>query len=301
VGVQHEIAPRTSLEVTYVRRSWGNQTITDNRAVSAADFDRFSIVAPVDARLPNGGGYVVDGIYEVKADKFGLVDNYVTHAKNYGDGISETYNGVDITVNSRLQGGVQLQGGLNIGQSARNDCSVSPLVPESLTAFGILRTPQQFCDIASGYLTSFGGLATYIIPKIDVQIAGTVQSRPFAGGNVPGIASQSLIGNVLTFNNVIVPALGRPLAGGAPLTIVNVLEPGTFYGDRINQVDFRVTKILRFQQRRLNVGVDVFNLFNTNAPFTYITTLNPFAPVGFLQPSALVSARFAKVSATLDF
>ena len=39
-GIQQEIAPRTSLEVTYVRRSWGNQTVTDNRAVTAADFDQ---------------------------------------------------------------------------------------------------------------------------------------------------------------------------------------------------------------------------------------------------------------------
>ena len=39
VGIQQEVAPRTSLEVTYVRRNWGNQTVTDNRAVGPADFD----------------------------------------------------------------------------------------------------------------------------------------------------------------------------------------------------------------------------------------------------------------------
>jgi hypothetical protein len=190
-------------------------------------------MAPVDSRLPNGGGYVVDGLYEVKADKFGQVDNFVTHAKSFGDGRSENYNGVDITVNARLQGGLQVQGGLNIGQSAQDDCGVSPVVPESRTAFGILRTPEQFCDIASGHLTSFGGLATYIVPKIDVQIAGTVQSRPYAGGNFPGIASQSLIANVLTLNNV--------------------------------------------------------------------QTYNPFTPSTWLQPTSLVSARFAKLSVQFDW
>ena len=39
------------------------------------------------------------------------------------------------------------------------------------------------------------------------------------------------------------------------------------YGDRLNQVDFRVSKILRFGERRANVGVDLFNLFNTNAVY----------------------------------
>ena len=62
VGIQQEVAPRTSLEVTYVRRSWGNQTVTDNRAVGPADFDRFNLTAPVDPRLPNGGGYLRGGV-----------------------------------------------------------------------------------------------------------------------------------------------------------------------------------------------------------------------------------------------
>ena len=39
---------------------------------------------------------------------FGRVDNFVTLAKNYGD-YSETYNGVDVTVNTRLANGLQIQ------------------------------------------------------------------------------------------------------------------------------------------------------------------------------------------------
>ena len=93
VGVQQQLASRVSAEVTYVRRSWGNQTVTDNRALSSSDFDRFSLTAPSDPRLPGGGGYPVDGIYEVKADKFGLVDNFVTHAKTFGDGRIERWRG----------------------------------------------------------------------------------------------------------------------------------------------------------------------------------------------------------------
>jgi hypothetical protein len=301
VGIQQELAPRVSAEVTYVRRSWGNQTVTDNRAYTGADFDRFSLTAPTDSRLPNGGGYRVDGIYELKSTvPFGRVDNYVTHARNFGDGISETYNGVDVNLNARILNGPQLQGGFNVGQSARNDCDVTAQVPESLTAFGVFRTPEQFCDIASGWLVTVGGLASYIVPKWDVNVSATFQSRPFAGGNFPGIASQSIAANWLVFNAQVQPELGRPLSGGSQSTFVNVVEPGTFYGDRLNQVDLRVSKILRFGGTRANVGVDLFNLFNTNAVYQYSTSYIGNGAT-WLQPSSLVTARFAKLSVQVDF
>jgi hypothetical protein len=312
VGIQQEVAPRTSVEVTYVRRSWGNQTVTDNRAYSAADYDRFSLTAPSDSRLPNGGGYRVDGIYELKSTvPFGRLDNYVTHAKNFGDGIIERNNSVDINVNSRLRNGIQIQGGLGFTKNTRNDCDVVAQVPESLTAFGIFRTPEQYCDISSSWLTSVGGLAAYVVPRVDVQVSAAFQSRPFAGGNFPGIAAQSLVANALLFNAnfpglpanypSIVGSLGRPLSGGQAITFVNVVEPGTLYGDRINQLDLRVSKILRFGGRRANVGVDFFNLFNSSAVYQYFQNYDPTRPSAWLQPTSLVSARFAKLSVQVDF
>ena len=173
-------------------------------------------------------------------------------------------------------------------------------VPESLTAFGVFRTPEQFCDTSSGLLTTVNGLATYTIPKIDVLIAGTLQSRPFAGANFPSVAAQSLPANWIVTNAQVVPELGRPMAGGAPVTFVNVVEPGTLYGDRITQVDLRVSKILRFGRTRSNVGVDIFNLFNTNAVYQYNTTYSGNGAT-WLQPSSLVVARFAKLSVQVDF
>jgi hypothetical protein len=72
-------------------------------------------------------------------------------------------------------------------------------------------------------------------------------------------------------------------------------------GDRITQVDLRVSKILRFAGRRANVAVDVFNLFNTNAVYQYNTTYSTVTPATWLQPSQLVVARFAKLSVQFDF
>jgi len=82
---------------------------------------------------------------------------------------------------------------------------------------------------------------------------------------------------------------------------LNVVKPGTMYGDRLNKVDFRVSKIFRFGSQRANVGVDFFNVFNANSVVQYFQTLNTATPLAYLQPADLVAARFAKISVQFDF
>ena len=79
---------------------WGNFQVTDNRAVGPADFDPFTIVAPQDQRLPNGGGYSLQ-FYDIKPTKFGQFDNFITFSDNYGKQIYH-FNGVDLNVNARF-------------------------------------------------------------------------------------------------------------------------------------------------------------------------------------------------------
>ena len=55
-NLQHELIQRVSINVGYFRRWFGNFIVTDNLAVGPQDFDQFSVTAPVDPRLPNGGG-----------------------------------------------------------------------------------------------------------------------------------------------------------------------------------------------------------------------------------------------------
>jgi hypothetical protein len=89
-SVQQQLLPRVSVELGYLKRWLQNFTATDNLAVTPRDFTPYSIAAPVDPRLPNGGGYSVDGLDNVVASKFGLTSNNVT----LSDQPIQNYNGL---------------------------------------------------------------------------------------------------------------------------------------------------------------------------------------------------------------
>jgi hypothetical protein len=78
---------------------------------------------------------------------------------------------------------------------------------------------------------------------------------------------------------------------------VNLIAPQTLFGDRINQVDFRVAKVLRFGGRRARIGIDIFNVMNTNVAQGYLQTFGP----SWLRPTSVMDARFARVSGQIDF
>ena len=76
LSVQHELRPRVSVEASYNRRWWGNRSVVDNLLVGPTDYDEYSVRAPVDPRLPGGGGYVIGDLQDVSNAKFGAVSNF---------------------------------------------------------------------------------------------------------------------------------------------------------------------------------------------------------------------------------
>ena len=88
-----------------------------------------------------------------------------------------------------------------------------------------------------------------------VQVAATIQS-------IPGT---QIVATAVVPNSQIVPSLGRNLAAGAAGTAtVQLLEPGQTYGDRLNQVDFRVSKSVRLNRTTIRGMMDLYNLFNVS-------------------------------------
>ena len=154
----------------------------------------------------------------------------------------------------------------------------------------------MFCNLQTPFLTQLKGLATYTFPRFGIQFAGTFQSKPTVGQNFPSIASESLAANWVVGNSVVSPLLGRNLSGVTVAT-VNIVKPGTLYGQRLNQVDLRVAKIVRFEHRRLNVSLDFYNIFNSNAIESYQQVFGP----SWLAPLGIIPERFAKLGLQFDF
>ena len=98
-SIQQEVLPRVSVEAGYTRRWLVNFSVTDNLAVTAADFGTFSVEVPDDPRLPNAGE-TISGLYNVNNNKTGVVDNYVTRAQNFG-GQTQMYNGFLLNASAR--------------------------------------------------------------------------------------------------------------------------------------------------------------------------------------------------------
>jgi hypothetical protein len=275
-AVQHQLAPRVGVEFGYFRRWYGNFTVTDNLLVDPSNYDPYYITAPVDPRLPDGGGYVVSDLYNLNPSKVGQVSNLFTLASNYGKQI-EHWNGVDVNVNVRLGQGTLLQGGLSTGRTTTDNCDVVTKVDNP---------SRLYCHVDTNLLTQVKFLGTYAVPKVDVQIAATFRSLP----------GPQILANYIATNRDVIPSLGRPLSGGAANVTVNLVEPGTMYGEQTNLLDLRFSKIFRFGKYRTSLNLDLSNALNSSG----ITALNNNY-AAWQVPTGIHQARLVKLSANFDF
>jgi hypothetical protein len=309
VGVQQEVAPQIAVEVSYNRRVWSNFFLTHNRALTPADFDEVTITAPSNPRLPNGGGYPVTFLTRNTRSTLGATDSYYTSTDDYGDE-THYWHGVDLSFSARTGWGLTVQGGTSTGRGVNNTC-------DTLNArFGRQMTPtigtvgatgivdgQPSCDTAEPWLTSARGLGSYTVPKVDVMVSAIFRSQANAQ---PGAAvATNGASRPATYRMTaaqFLAATGRPLATGLATQDVDLILPGTIYGDRINVVDMRFAKVLRFGRYRANVGMDVYNLFNRNTPTTYETVYDPATNgARWMQPTAVLLPRFMRFNVQVDF
>jgi hypothetical protein len=303
VSLQQELVPRVGLTVGYFRRWFGNFYTANNRFTTTADYTPFEVPIPVDPRLPGGGGGTVTGLYNLVPTMVGREDLYSQLSSNFGE-MTENWHGFDVSLNARLRNGLTVQGGTSTGRRMQDNCTVRAALPETYswasttavqttrvtTSTGALANP--WCRVVEPFRTSFRGLGTYIVPKVDLNLSLTWRSDP--GGD--------LAANYVVTSAIAQPSLGRPLSSGN--VTVNLVQPGTLYGARVNNLDMRIAKLLRFSGVRAQFGVDVYNLLNTDVVTTYNEGYTaPTATSGsiWLTPNSILPARYVRLNMQLDF
>lgn len=296
-GLQHELLPRVSTDIAYFRRSQFNFTLTDNLEVTNADFDPFCVTAPQDPQLPNGGGYDICGLYDVKPAKFGLVRNLLTRDTTSGQ--SEVFHGVDFAFNVKVSRDFFVQGGVATGNTFTDNCGTFIDNPSDST-----REPQhQFCKSNTGWLTDVKLSGAYTLPY-DIQVSGVLQN--LRGPEIRAVyaVTSAQVGT----------SLGRNIAGNQSIN-VQLIEPGTMFGPRRNQLDIRFSKGVKLGgTRRFRAMVDLYNALNSDAAVgttplsgappsalnqTY--TAPGTANRAWLRPVNLLQARYLKLGGQFTF
>lgn len=288
--LEHELLPTTSVKISYARRWYGNFTIVDNLEVGPTDFSPYSITAPLDPRLPGGGGYPVTGLYDVNPAKFGRFNNLIRPASDFGNQ-TETSDFINLTMTARLRNGALISGGLDTGRTVADRCFV-------------VDSPQELrhCRVEAPFAsqTQVKVLGVYPLPW-DARVSANWQNLSvlpyFAVTSVPVTSSWAGATYVAT-NALIAPSLGRNLsAGSSGFAVVELLDPLSVLGDRLNQVDVRLAKTFRRGRSRIEAQFDVYNVLNGSTVLTQNTRYGPT----WLRPIQILEGRFIKFGAQLTF
>lgn len=308
-SVQQEIAPHVSVNVGYNRRWFGNFFVVSNSLTTAADYDKWTFTAPQNPALPVSGNTLTYVNINPAASARGA-RNYQTFETDYAPARTQYWHGVDVNLNARLHNGFAVQAGTTTGRGVQNTCALVAKLPELLAVVvgpTTVHQPVDSCHVTEPFVTTLHGLATYAVPKVDVLVSASMRSVPTAvlgTGSVSATNGSSRAANINVPNSVVQQTLGRLPANGLSTgtTSVNMLTPGVLYGGRVTQVDMRFAKILRFGKPRAEIGVDLYNAFNTSDANIFVQTYD-YASNGatYMRPSSIVSPRFVRFNVRFDF
>ena len=288
-GVQHQITGGLSVDVGYFRRWYGNFTATDNLNVTPNDYSPYCVTAPTnDSRLPVAGQQIC-GFYDISvAARARPVQNQVRMVKDLGGKQTEVYNGVDASMNWRIQG-LTLSASTSVGRTATNNCFV-------------IDSPQALkdCDVKPPFLAQYKAYGVYLLPW-GVSLSGTLLLLPGLssdGGNADIGASY------VATNAEIKPTLIRDLAAGPNGTAtVQLLKPYQLLGGRARQLDLRLGKTFSAGGgKRARLSLDIYNVFNSNDIQDLNTRLssNP-ATNQWQRPTVILQARYLQFGTQIDF
>jgi hypothetical protein len=292
ITLQQEVAPRVSAEFNYIHRTFHGFMVTDSLGRNfQTDWVNYTINAPTDPRLPDGGGYPIQ-VFLPRTSA--ATQNFLTREKSVGSDGKERnayYDGFNLNLNARMRSGLFVSVGTQTGRRVDDRCNV-------VTNFnnGNTGPNPRDCRSFDPWETTIRGLGSYTIPKIDVLVSATLRSQAPAqiGANwqVPNTVIQGLLGGTLP--------PGLLATGNSTINLIDS-EHRVYDDNRRTQVDMRFAKVLRFGRTRADVGVDLWNVFNTNYATGYQTQFTTTADSIWGRPNAIYPPRFVRLNFTINY
>jgi carboxypeptidase family protein len=319
VSVQHELAPRVSVNGGWFRRKFGNQTVTvDNRYSFANNsYDGpFCVNAPADPNLPSGGNYQVCGLYDLKPSVVAqnlAPSSTIRFSSDFG-GETNIYEGFEVSTTARFSGGAFLNAGISAQKRIFDECNlvsagilglvgaVNTTANNTSEVAEIFPDGSKACHQDLPYRPDFKLTGSYPLP-FDFLLSGAFQfTRGIQnGGGTAAVQAPSILAT-WAGTPAAATTLGRAYSSGATTKSVQLMAVGQNYGnDNLKQLDLRLSKRFKLDRYRFRVDLDGYNLFNSDWPFTVNNTFSTAATSNWLKPTNVLQARFFKIGASFDF
>jgi hypothetical protein len=306
VAAQHQLADRLSINGGYYRRTFGNQTFEDDLRYDINSYDGpFCITAPADPNLPyGGGGYQVCGIYDLKQSVFDQrlpEQSLVRFSDDFG-GETNLYQGFDLNFDWRLTRGAFLRGGLSATARTFDNCNLIQAGVDAVsgtTAQGTEIYPDgtNGCHREYPYRPDMKLLGSYTLP-FDIIFSGTYQ---FSRGVQTGGAGPSIQANWPVLAAVARQQIGREWTSAGSKTI-QLIREGLEYGDQdLHQLDLKFAKRFQIDRYRVRFDFDLYNVLNSNWPYTVTSTFSTASSSAWLRPTNVLQSRFFKIGAQFEF
>jgi hypothetical protein len=304
IAAQHQLADRISVNGGYYRRTFGNATFTDDLRYDASSYDSFCLNVPRDPDLPDGGGYQVCGVQDLKPAVFAQnlpANSLIRFSDDFG-GETNLYQGYDLNIDGRFRNGAFLKAGIGATARTFDNCNLLAAGLDAVVTVGAQGTEvypdgSTGCHREYGYRPDFKASGSYTLPW-DVQLAGTFQ---FSRGIQNGGAGPSLTASWPVTSAVAAANGARAWTGVASRTI-NLIREGADYGKyNLNQLDLKLAKRFTIDKIRLRVDFDLYNVFNSSWPYTVSTTYSTAASSNWQRPTNVLQNRFFKLGGHISF
>jgi len=238
-----------------------------NLLVNHSDYTPIPIQNPIDPSE-------TIQVYSINRAKLGLVNEVDRNSDN----AKRWNNGFDGYINARVGGGTVFAGA-SWDRQIRIDCDVAD--PNQL----------RFCDqsvFGMPYRTMFKVAGTYPLPY-GVEISGSFQAYP--GGSQDVDNNEPWLDVNYNVTRSILPGLVQSSV------TVPLVQPGTEYLPRMNQMDVRFGRVFTVGRVRLRGQFDIYNATNSNSILALGETFGPALD----RVTQILPGRVFGLSTRIDF